>query len=180
MRGPCVFILLAVLVIASCSKKPDRAARLEKSNGGTTEDQKAPADVDVKQPYSPEVEKELKQLEGVWNQVATEMDGKKRDVPPDDDFMSILIFKGDERIDKTKGDKSDRLTQFGKIRIDPTKTPKRIVFFVSGTKRITKEVYEIQGDELKICSILGSDSFPGEITGKKPQHLLVIYKRVKK
>lgn len=181
MRGTKVLVLAAsLLIVSSCSKKPSKRERIESFSRLEDSSQKATVEVYEKPPDSAEIKKELKQLEGVWNEVATELDGKRRETPADDDFMSILTFKNDELIKKKKGDKSDRLTLNGKIRIDPTKTPKRMEFFISGAKQSAKEVYELRGDELKVCSILGSTSFPKEITGKKPQHLLVIYKRVKK
>lgn len=180
MRRTKLFVLAASLLIVSCSKKPSRPERIESFSRLENSSQKAAVEVYEKPPDSAEVQKGLKQLEGVWNEVATEMDGKKRETPADDSFMSILTFKGDELTEKKKGDKIDKLSRSGKIRIDPTKTPKRLEFFISGAKQSAKEVYELRGDELKVCSILGSNSFPSEITGKKPQHLLVTYKRVKK
>jgi uncharacterized protein (TIGR03067 family) len=179
MRETKAFVTIAVLLIASCAKEPSKTGKTEKSTSGATDIQKATEGDEGKQPDPAEIEKELKRLEGVWNEVATELEGKRKETPADDDFMSIRTFRGDEMIEKKKGD-DDKNSHRGKIRIDPTKTPKRLEFFVSGTKRQAKEVYELQGDELKVCSILGSNNFPSEMTGKKTQHLLVIYKRVKK
>lgn len=178
MRRTNVFVVVAVLLIVSCSKEPNKPGSIEKRNDGEGGTQSSITKVEAKQPDRAEIEKELKQLEGVWNEVLTELDGQRKETARDADYMSILTFKGDEMTEKKKG--SDKLFHSGKIRIDPSKNPKTLEFFVSGTKNPAREVYELQGDELKICSILGGNRFPEELTGKNPRHLLVIYKRVKK
>ena len=96
------------------------------------------------------VKKELAQLEGVWQVVSME-EGKQ--AGPDNwktiKFVfkgNVLTFKGDDAVSKKVG----KIT----IVVDPTTTPRTIdLKAVEGSEKglILEGIYEIKGDEMKLC-----------------------------
>jgi uncharacterized protein (TIGR03067 family) len=124
-------------------------------------------------PNSPEVEKELNLLQGVWGQVETEVEGKRTQEDP---TKITRTFKGDEMTDEYK---ESHRSYSGKIKIDPTRNPKTLDCYLSGTPHATKYVYELDGDTLRFGATMGVNDYAKEITGKGKGNVMVVYKRQK-
>jgi uncharacterized protein (TIGR03067 family) len=85
--------------------------------------------------------KELKQLDGTWEVTALEVDGK---VQPKEKSPKQIVITG------------DKLTGLGPemtITVDPAKKPKWIdlIFKKDNKQYPIRSIYEISGDELRIC-----------------------------
>jgi uncharacterized protein (TIGR03067 family) len=90
---------------------------------------------------------ELKLLQGTWVMAELEVNGVA--VPAKKLEGTTLVIKGDKYTVKVK-DSTHETT----IKIDPTKDPKAIdTLFPNGTElpKLSKGVYELDGDTLKIC-----------------------------
>ena len=101
-----------------------------------------------------DAKKELKSLQGTWVMVGLEVNGET--VPEKKLAGTTLVIKKDKYTVKVK-DNSHETT----IEIDPTKDPKAIdMYFPNGTElpKLSKGVYELDGDTLKICR----HQMPGE------------------
>jgi uncharacterized protein (TIGR03067 family) len=84
---------------------------------------------------------ELKQLEGAWDVIALEVDGKVQ--PKEKAPKEILI----------SGNKLNGLGPEMTITLDPTKKPKWIDLAFKKKDKLypIRAIYEIKGDELKLC-----------------------------
>ena len=101
-----------------------------------------------------DAKKELKLLQGTWEMIGLEVNGET--VPEKKLKGTTLVIKDDKYTVKVK-DTSHETT----IKIDPTKDPKAIdMYFPNGTElpKLSKGVYELDGDTLKICR----HQMPGE------------------
>ena len=84
---------------------------------------------------------ELKQLEGMWDVIAFEVDGK---VQPKEKSPKQIVITG------------DKLTGLGPemtITVDPAKKPKWIDLIFKKTNKPypIRAIYDVRGDELRIC-----------------------------
>jgi len=84
---------------------------------------------------------ELKQLEGTWDVIALEVDGK---VQPKEKAPKEILISG------------NKLTGLGPemtITLDPTRKPKWIDLAFKKKDKLypIRAIYEIKGDELKLC-----------------------------
>jgi uncharacterized protein (TIGR03067 family) len=123
------------------------------------------------------VTKDMKLLEGNWTLHSFTTDGKE--VPADTIQNIKLTIKGDRY-----------LVDFGKqkmeltFKIDPAKKPKSIdlVNVKDEKKTVTKGIYEVGADTLKLCrgTESGQDR-PAEFAAKEGSKLVIaVYKREKK
>jgi uncharacterized protein (TIGR03067 family) len=94
-----------------------------------------------------DAKKELERLQGTWVMAALEVNGEE--VPRKKLVGTTLVIKGDKYIVKVK-DTTHETT----IKLDPTKDPKAIdMYFPDGPElpKLSKGVYELDGDTLRIC-----------------------------
>ena len=124
-----------------------------------------------------DVPKGDKDLDGDWTGVSAFSDGDDLGKPPGGRF--VLTVKGDA-ITIQIGDE----THTGKAKIDPAKTPKVIDMVPDDGPEKGKTVpgvYEIKGDELRICTAEPDKDRPTEVSSKKGSGwMLITCKRVKK
>jgi uncharacterized protein (TIGR03067 family) len=85
-------------------------------------------------------------IEGAWSPVALEREGVKA---PQDSFKNLKVTFADGKV-KITGTGNDKVTDIS-YTLDPTKKPKEIDFtdFTKGGD--AKGIYELDGDNLKMC-----------------------------
>jgi uncharacterized protein (TIGR03067 family) len=112
--------------------------------------------------------KELKKLQGTWQVVSAQENGKP---VPDEVVQNLkLVVKGKQL---TLKGVENLIEKFGKITltVDPATTPKIIDFKVeSGSEKDNKYegIYELKGGEWKICSAtVSGGNRPGEFEAKE-------------
>jgi uncharacterized protein (TIGR03067 family) len=119
---------------------------------------------------------ELKKLEGTWELVTAERDAVR--MPADGPKGMKAVVKGNI-LTFAKG---DEVFAESTIAIDPTKKPKTID--ATSTKnddkgKIVIGIYELEGDNLKLCLARGKER-PTEFSTKKDSGCtLYVYKRAK-
>ena len=99
---------------------------------------------------------ELNKLQGTWNFVSFELDGVK--LPEAMLSGSKIIINGDTFKSITGG-----VTYLGTIRLDVAKNPKTIdLIFTEGPEKgnTSLGIYEVAGDDLKICLSLAGRTRP--------------------
>lgn len=115
-------------------------------------------------------------MEGTWKPLSAELAGKPWPKEITDSIK--LIVKGDQYTVQI-GEASDE----GTVKRDPGKSPKTMD--ITGTKgpnegKTFLVIYELKGDELKVCYDLSGKSRPTEFATKPDTQLfLVTYRRVK-
>jgi uncharacterized protein (TIGR03067 family) len=118
----------------------------------------------------------LEKLQGTWTFVALEVEGAK--LPEAMLIGSNIIIKGDTFKSISAG-----ITYEGTIKIDVSKTPKTLdLIFTDGPEKGTTSlgIYELVGDNLRICLSLGASSRPTEFATKQGSgHALETLKREK-
>lgn len=119
---------------------------------------------------------ELEKLQGTWTFIALEVDGAK--VPEGMLGGSKLIIKGDHFTSISGG-----VTYEGTIKIDTSRSPKTLdLIFSAGpeTGKTAPGIYELGGDDWRICLSLGASSRPTEFATKQGSgHALETLKREK-
>jgi uncharacterized protein (TIGR03067 family) len=114
-------------------------------------------------------------LQGVWKTVAVEVDGKKMS---EDGVKNIrLTVKGDKMIFKEEN-KEEEAT----FKLDETQKPRTIdLTFKAGDKLQTaKLIYDLRGDDLKLCGGKPDKDRPKEFASKAGSGLnLIVLKREK-
>jgi uncharacterized protein (TIGR03067 family) len=115
-------------------------------------------------------------VEGTWKPLSAELAGKAF---PEEVLKSMkLIIKG-ENYTAEVGEGKDE----GTVKLDPTKSPKAMD--IKGTKgpnegKTFLVIYELKGDDLKVCYDLSGESRPSEFATKPDTKLfLVSYRREK-
>jgi uncharacterized protein (TIGR03067 family) len=126
-------------------------------------------------PQDAAVRKELEQLQGTWQMVSHEVDGK-----PDEALRgAVRVVEGDKFTIKM-GDKTLRA---GTMKLDPTKKPMWIdITFAEGPEKgkVRRGIYVLEGDTQKICYGDLDKERPTEFVSKPGTgHRLVVFKRVK-
>jgi len=121
------------------------------------------------------VKKELDQLQGTWQMVSHEVDGK-----PDDALKGAMrVVEGDKFTIK----KGDKVLRAATIKLDPTKKPKWIdITFTEGLEKGKTRlgIYVLEGDTQKICYGDLDKERPTEFVSKTGTgHRLVVFKRIK-
>ncbi len=119
---------------------------------------------------------DLETLQGTWTFVALEVDGAK--IPEAMLNGSNITIKGDAFKSLSGG-----ITYEGTIKIDASKTPKTLdLIFTAGPEKgkTNPGIYEVGGDNLKICLSLGASGRPTEFAAKQGSgHALETLKREK-
>jgi uncharacterized protein (TIGR03067 family) len=115
-----------------------------------------------------DVKADLDKIQGTWKIEKGTYGGEDLDA----DIVSKLVFefKGDQLL--LKGDE-EVVKDYAKItlKLDPATKPRSIDFSVGqGNEKgaVVEGIYEINGDELKICAKLGAKERPGEF--KSPEN----------
>jgi uncharacterized protein (TIGR03067 family) len=119
---------------------------------------------------------DLKAMQGKWSIEKAELNGEA--VNPED-LKDILVTITGERYELLIKDTKDA----GTLKLDETQKPKAM----DGTDtegddvgKVTKSIYEISGDTLRVCYSLAGGDRPKEfVTKPDSQLLLVTYKREK-
>jgi uncharacterized protein (TIGR03067 family) len=116
--------------------------------------------------------KELKSLEGSWKLVSGESNGET--IPDEALKASNLTVKGDKYTAKL-GDQNHE----GTIKLDPTKKPKAMD--ATDGDNTVLGIYELKGDEFKICIAPPGKDRPTEFSAKAgSEQILMVWKREKK
>lgn len=103
------------------------------------------------------VKEEMKKLEGTWTATATEMSGKA--FKPKETGMEQVRIKGGQMTFLAGG---KEVAKF-EISVDPSKKPKQMNWVKDRRLQSLPCIYELKGDELKICFPL----LPGKDTKVK-------------
>ena len=125
-------------------------------------------------PPSDAVKKELDQLKGAW--LATSYVKDTKHAPEADLKMMKLTIAGDQ-VNFTKGKDARKST----YKLDPTQKPKTVdIVMIDGPDKgkTLQGIYEINGDELKICLAILDKPRPKEFAAK-PETILETWKREK-
>jgi uncharacterized protein (TIGR03067 family) len=119
------------------------------------------------------VKKELAKLEGTWQLVSAETDGKKA---PDEQVKQIkVVIKGDHHT-VWFGDKA--LAKNVRFQIDPTQKPKTVDDTLDDGRMI-HGIYELNGDTLRSCVAAVGKDRPTEFAAKAGSgHTLRVFQRV--
>jgi uncharacterized protein (TIGR03067 family) len=121
------------------------------------------------------VKKDMDALQGKWQLVSLERDGKSVDVPKD----AVRVIKGDTYTINPRPD----VTIEGKFKIDPTAKPKQIDTTPTTGDNKGKTalgIYEIDGDALKICWAPAGKDRPTEFKSAEGSGVfLAVHKKVK-
>jgi uncharacterized protein (TIGR03067 family) len=122
--------------------------------------------------------KELKKLDGVWQVVSAEGDGNPF---PEEVIQNLrMVFKRDQL---TLKGVEDLMKKFEKITlmIDPATTPKIMDFKIeAGSEKDNtfEGIYELKGDQLKICAATERGNRPGDFETKAGSNrVLFVLKR---
>ena len=120
------------------------------------------------------VKAELEKLQGVWQLVSAETDGKKA---PEEQVKKIkVIIKGDKHTVRF-GDED--LAKEIPFKIDPTKKPKTTDDTLPDGG-IIRGIYELDGNTLRSCVAPAGKPRPTEFTGKAGSgQTLRVFQRVK-
>ena len=126
--------------------------------------------------YAADPPKGDKDLDGEWEVVSVTHDGKPQ---PTDDAKPVITIKGDAVAFKAKDE-----SHSGKIVVDASKTPKTMDFMPDDGPQKGKTllgIYEVKGDELRLCHGEDGKDRPTELASKEGSGLTVVTcKRVKK
>ena len=119
--------------------------------------------------------KDLAAMEGTWNLVAMEVDGKS--VPATKLTSASLTISGNKYTLKTRN-----MQHEVELKLDVGKSPKEIdMTFLDGPnkERVGKGIYEISGDKLKICRSLDpQDERPKDFkTEGKNNYFVMVWER---
>ena len=116
-------------------------------------------------------DKVLKQLEGDWKIEKLVFGGEE--APAEVTAKTTLMFKGDEITP------SDKPKDVAKIKLDSSKKPGHLD--LTDKSKTMPGIYELTGDDLKICFTDGGGERPMEFKSEKDsKHVLIVLKRIKK
>jgi uncharacterized protein (TIGR03067 family) len=125
------------------------------------------------------VAKELQALKGPWRLSSKEEDGMKFS----QEEIKDMIGTGDG-LGKFSVRRGDKVIGAATVRLDPTKTPKRIdVSFTEGKHKgqTVLGIYEIGSDAFRVCIARVGDERPADFSAKAGSgRTLVVYQRERK
>ncbi len=119
---------------------------------------------------------EVKEMDGTWKPISAELAGKPW---PQQILDSMKLILKDDQYTVEVGDNKDE----GTVKRDPSKSPKTMD--ITGTNGPNKGktflvIYELKGEELRVCYDLSGKSRPTEFATKADTKLfLVRYRRAK-
>ena len=117
---------------------------------------------------------DAQEMDGTWKPVAAELAGEQW---PKQVLDSMKLILKDDKYTVQVGEQSDN----GEVKRDPSKSPKTMD--IKGTKgpnegKTFLVIYELKGDELRVCYDLSGKSRPTEFATKPATQLfLVTYRR---
>jgi len=121
------------------------------------------------------VKTDADKLQGVWKTTSVEVDGKKM---PDDGVKNIrLTVKGDKMIFKEEN-KEEEAT----FKLDATQKPRALDWTIKNGDKVEtiRLIYELRGDDLKLCGGKAGKDRPKEFASKAGSGLnLIVLKREK-
>jgi uncharacterized protein (TIGR03067 family) len=120
--------------------------------------------------------KDLDSLQGVWQCVSMEIDGKS--MPADQVKALKLTFKGNKASHPGADDKVEEAI----VKLDPTKKPKAIDFSPlagSDNGAAIQAIYSLEKDTLKICGASKDTTRPTEFKAGKGVTLVVLTREKK-
>jgi uncharacterized protein (TIGR03067 family) len=119
--------------------------------------------------------RELEQLQGTWQMVSHEVDGKPDEALKD----AVRVVKGDKFTIK----QGDKVLRAATMKLDPTRTPKWIdITFTEGPEKgkVRRGIYVLEGDTQKICYGDLNKERPTEFVSESGTgHRLVVFMRSK-
>ncbi|MDB5340822.1 MAG: hypothetical protein JWN70_6441 [Planctomycetaceae bacterium] len=131
-------------------------------------------------PISENAKQDLKQLEGTWNLVSAQRDGKA--TPADEVKKTRISFRGNQFEFPDAADIGT--SQKGTLQLDPSKKPKWMDSTATtdaGKGSVSLGLYEISGDDYKVCFAPPGKPRPQEFVSKPGSGaILQIWKRAKK
>lgn len=126
----------------------------------------------IDRPNTEAVNAAMKQLEGTWRAVATELGGKQmapKELPDD-----RLVFSG-ANCSIVSGKRVTSCT----VVIDPGKTPNRIDLIRTSDKVMWRGIYELKGGQLKVFLDFTGNKRPTEFkTEADTQQVIRTYERI--
>jgi RNA polymerase sigma factor (sigma-70 family) len=122
---------------------------------------------------------DLDKLQGTWEVTTFQVRGIELEGPIADQFKAIkFVFKGDQLIYDGKGE-DGKAPPPQKIKLDPKKDPKHIDLTPLDAKPNTTEgVYDIQGDELRLCLAQNEQRPKAMASNKDTRDVFLILKRI--
>ena len=124
------------------------------------------------------IQKDRKLMAGTWRVISYEKDGKK--TPAEQLEKTRSIFSADG---KAMVQREGKTIAQGSIKIDPAKKPKQSeAAYTEGELKgkTVLGIYEVDGDNMKICFSLPDKDRPTEFSSKEGSgHVLIVYKRDK-
>jgi uncharacterized protein (TIGR03067 family) len=129
--------------------------------------------VGAEKPLGHAVKKDLEKLQGKWDLVSAEMNGK--DVTNFGKNSFSMMIKDRKLLLEFGGNKLDL-----EFQLDPTKVPKEITFTTSGSGKSFYGIYAIDGGKLKLSWLQVGKGKPKSFTtqAKTPQVTFVV-RRIK-
>jgi uncharacterized protein (TIGR03067 family) len=119
---------------------------------------------------------DLKAMEGKWKVESAEIGGKATDAP---ELKELIVTITGDRYEVIVNDGTDR----GSLKLDETGTLKAMdVTDTEGLDagKVTKAIYELKGDTLRVCYAMNGGERPTEFATKEGSALLLItYRRDK-
>src|SRR5262245_31206860 len=114
---------------------------------------------------------DLKKLQGKWEIVHHETAGEE----DTEECRWTMEVRGDEYTFR-----AGTLTLKGRVRIDSTKTPKRVEYATTVNDEVQEYVgiYELDGDNYKTCDVVKGKERPTEFKTKDPSGQVAVWKRV--
>jgi uncharacterized protein (TIGR03067 family) len=125
-------------------------------------------------PKDAAIKKDLEQLKGTWKATTYVKDGKPA---PDTDLKMMKLIIAGDHVDFTKGKDIRKST----YKLDPTQKPKALdIVMIDGPDKgkTLSGIYEITGDDFKICLAVLDRPRPKEFTAK-PETILETWRREK-
>lgn len=124
----------------------------------------------------PASRKDIEGLQGTWKLVSALQDGKA--LPEDKVKRTRIVIKGETfRFPELAEDATSRA---GTIRLDATKRPKHMDA-VSTDKEVMLGIYELDGDDYKVCFAPAGRPRPTAFASKPGSgHILQVWERKKK
>ena len=119
-------------------------------------------------------------LHDTWKPVSVEMEGM--DVTDKlvkiDDGTELITFAGDKMVSKQGPEQKEKAVPF---KIDPSKKPKHFDLDLGDGKVPMRAIYQLDGDELRICfSLSEKQERPAEFATKEASQTMTwVYKRHK-
>ena len=126
-----------------------------------------------------ESEKDLTKMAGDWVPVLMQLNGKKQ---PDKVTKAIRLTVSGDKYNTVVGEAKDE----GTLKLDATKTPREmdIIMSIGENKgKILPCIYELKGNELKVCYGLNGTGRPADFDAGKDGEgviMLITYKRATK